>query len=325
MKTDILPRLFSLGVEIETSPETFGFLRESSDIIDSPAHLGERMAEDGYIFLSGFWERDEVVEVRISILQQLKEMGYLDPDARLEEGKLDPDARLEEGKSVASGKLEKAHPIVFRNQSADAFHRRLQKDPAVDRLLYGNRIMSFFESFLGGRAAHFDFTWVRPKGPGHGSAPHCDIVYMGRGTSELYTAWTPLGDIELKLGGLSILEYSHKKQDVLKRYLTRDVDTYCVNNPVATERKKRWTGALSKDVDKLQKRLGGRWLTAEYRMGDLVIFSMATVHAGLDNQTDRIRLSTDSRYQLASKPIDERWVGESPIGHGAAMKRGRIC
>jgi hypothetical protein len=50
------------------------------------------------------------------------------------------------------------------------------------------------------------------------------------------------------------------------------------------------------------------------------------IHASLDNRTtDRVRISTDTRYQLASEPIDERWIGENPIGHGMAGKRGRIC
>jgi len=53
---------------------------------------------------------------------------------------------------------------------------------------------------------------------------------------------------------------------------------------------------------------------------------MHTVHASLDNKTeDRIRFSSDSRYQPVSLPADERWVGENPIAHSMAGKRGRIC
>ena len=52
---------------------------------------------------------------------------------------------------------------------------------------------------------------------------------------------------------------------------------------------------------------------------------MHMVHASLDNPTDRVRLSSDSRYQPVSQPADERWVGETPTGHSLAGKRGRIC
>jgi len=66
-------------------------------------------------------------------------------------------------------------------------------------------------------------------------------------------------------------------------------------------------------------------LTADFRAGDVLTFPMHMVHASLDNPSDRIRLSSDSRYQPDSLPADERWVGEKPIGHGLAGKRGRIC
>ena len=46
------------------------------------------------------------------------------------------------------------------------------------------------------------------------------------------------------------------------------------------------------------------WLVAEYEPGDAVVFTMHLVHGGLDNHSDRLRLSSDSRYQLASKPVD---------------------
>src|SRR6185503_2996477 len=107
-------------------------------------------------------------------------------------------------------------------------------------------------------------------------------------------------------------------------YLSRDVDEHCVNRNEGSP--PRWDGVLSRNPNLLQQELGGRWLTAEqFRMGDVFFFPMTLVHGSLDNQTDRIRLSTDTRYQLAAEPVDERWVGAQPPGHAAAMSRGRIC
>ena len=57
----------------------------------------------------------------------------------------------------------------------------------------------------------------------------------------------------------------------------------------------------------------------------MVIFNMTLVHGSLDNQTDQIRLSTDTRYQLAADPVDERWIGQNPPGHATSMQRGRVC
>ena len=63
----------------------------------------------------------------------------------------------------------------------------------------------------------------------------------------------------------------------------------------------------------------------EIKPGDLLTFKMTVVHASLDNQTDRIRISSDTRYQRASQPADERWIGWNPAAHGPRAKRGRIC
>jgi hypothetical protein len=52
---------------------------------------------------------------------------------------------------------------------------------------------------------------------------------------------------------------------------------------------------------------------------------MDTIHGSIDNTTRRIRLSTDTRYQRSDEPVDERWVGANPIGHGPDSKLGRIC
>ena len=70
---------------------------------------------------------------------------------------------------------------------------------------------------------------------------------------------------------------------------------------------------------------GLRWLTGDYRAGDLLTFSMHTAHLGLDNNANRIRLSCDIRYQPASEPADPRWIGADPSAHGSRSKVGVIC
>ena len=156
---------------------------------------------------------------------------------------------------------------------------------------------------------------------------------MGRGTHDLYTAWTPLGDIDFQLWGLIVLEGSNRLENVREEYLTRNVAEYCENIEGEEEHARtnqdmrclRWDGSLSDDPMELREQLGGRWLTAEYMAGDLSTFDTHTIHASLDNRSERIRLSSDSRYQLASEPTDERWTGDAPVGHGPEDKRGRIC
>jgi len=155
--------------------------------------------------------------------------------------------------------------------------------------------------------------------PAKATASHCDVVYMGRGEREkLFTAWTPIGDIDFELGGLMVLEGSHRHQKLKSTYGQMDVDSYCENKPDAKAWGKSWGtgGWLKGGPNQIRRSIGGqggRWRTSEYRAGDVLIFSMFTVHASLDNRSTRVRLSSDSRYQPASAPADERWVGTNPI------------
>ncbi len=300
--------IFSLGHRMDTAPEVFGWLRSSADRRGDFAELNRRLEEDGYLYLPGFWSRGKVMQTRASVLAQLAGMGYLKPGTAVGEGIHDP---------------ENPPPAMARAHPLD------QRDPRVVDLLFGKETMDFYAGLFGEPATHFDFTWFRTKGTGHGSDVHCDIVYMGRGTKRLLTMWTPLGDICPRIGGLTILEGSHLRPDLLNGYLERDVDRYCANREDAGAHatgEKGWNGSLSKNPLAIRERFGSRWLTApEFRMGDMLIFGMAMVHGSLDNQTDRIRLSVDTRYQRASEPVDPRWVGASVIGHGPAAKEGVIC
>ena len=298
-------RVLSLGKSLDLSPERFGFLRESS-VDDEPGSLRQQMERDGYLYLREFWQRDAVQVVRDSLTSQLQRLGFLRPGT-------DPDDAVFNGREVGRAI---GNPLD-------------QHDPLLRDLLFGPRIADFFETFLGGPVRHFDFVWFRTKGPGLGSPIHCDLVYMGRGTHDLYTVWVPIGDIDLKMGGLLILEGSHNQSERLKPYLSRDVDGYCMNRKDAADYasgKKWWDGTLSKHPVWLQRALGGRWLTSpEFRMGDALIFNMTLVHGSLDNQTDRFRLSTDIRFQLEEEPIDTRWIGETPPGHALSERHGRVC
>lgn len=299
------PRLRSCDIELDTSPGRLGELRRSDDAVGDATELRRRMDEDGYLFLPGYLDRDEVFAARAEIVRRLEEAGQLVPSTPPTDAIANPESKLK-------------------------FAPELAKDnaPLFD-LLYTGPMISFYETLLGGPILHFDFTWLRAISPGRGTAPHGDSVFMNRGSSHLYTSWVPLGDIDFALGGLTVLGRSHRLQELRESYLNKDVDLYCENDPDAelfrTGQKWFWNGVLSDDPAELQRQLGLPWLTTEYRAGDLLVFTFHTLHCSLDNQTDRFRLSSDSRYQLASEPADHRWIGADPVGHGPGGRRGRIC
>lgn len=302
-----VPKLTTGGREIDTSPENFGWLLDSNDAKHDPEELRSRMELDGYLFLPGFFEREDVRAVRLKICEVLAAENLLDPNYPVEQ------ARVVEGAEM-----------YFRPDIANG-----PAKPILDKVIYGERIMEFYSQFLGGPAAHYDFTWLRTIAPGLGTYPHCDVVYMGRGTHEVYTAWVPFGDVPLEVGGLIVMEGSHRNTPSLDSYRKMDVDTACTNVPGKSQTdadSRPFFGAIGDDAPGLRSDLGCRLLTCpEYRMGDLLTFSIYTVHGSLDNQSNEIRMSSDSRYQLASEPIDERWVGEEPPGHGGKMIREMIC
>lgn len=310
------------GKKIDTSSDCFGPLCCSDDALEDVAQLRRRMAEDGYLYLPGLLDRDEVLAARLEVMERLARAGFLDERYPVIEGVARPDQRFSFMPQLAKGN----QPLM--------------------KVLYAGAMMALYERFLGGPVRHFDYTWFRAKTPGIHTAtqPHYDVVYMGRGTKNLYTSWTPLGDVPWEMGGLMLLENSHCLEQLRQGYGQTDVDAYCENEGDARQlverargegreltpeerQQLRWnsTGAYSPDAIETRSRLGGRWLGAEYQIGDVLIFSMFTLHASSDNHTDRIRISSDSRYQLAADPVDDRWIGDDPPVHGIRAKRGMIC
>lgn len=297
----------SCGHELDPSDAAFGFVRSSADCVDQPIELRRRLEEDGYLYVPGFFDPALIRTARASVCDRLAADGCLDP----------------------------AHPAidgVAREGKTTNYRGDLAKDnAAIERVVYGPELLGFYADLFGEPVRHFDYTWFRALSRGQGSTPHCDLVYMGRGTHQLLTCWIPYGDTPLEMGGVMLLEGSHKQSDRIKSYLAVDVDAYCENRPKEVEKvvgQGGWShpGFLSKNPATLREKLGGRWLTApDWKAGDFITFGMTLVHAGLDNQTDRLRLSSDTRYQRASQPIDERWIGRSPIANTRAGKRGRVC
>ena len=301
-----LPQLYSYGHPLDMDEAKIGVLRDSVDAADDVAELRRRFATDGYLYLKGYLDRDEVLAARASLTTGLAAAGVLDENYPTIEGICKPGAGY-----------------VFKPELTN-------NNPAVQNLLYAGRLPDFYRAFSGEEISHYDFTWLRAIGPGKGTNPHCDLPYMGRGTHRHMTCWLPYGDISFELGGLMVLEGSHQRMDLLEKYVYRDVDTYCENKPQQADAAKagKWafTGTLSHNPPMVRDKFGGRWLTAEFQPGDFITFGMFLVHASLDNRTtNRLRISSDSRYQRASEPIDERWVGLNPPGHTTAGKRGRIC
>jgi len=265
-------------------------LRESNEIRDDAVALRERLQTDGFLFLRNFHDREEVLSVRRDILEIMAATGELDPQSPLMDGVINPALKTQATVSTKG--------------------RENLKTDSLKRLLYGSRPAKFFGTLFAAEPLAFQFQWLRAGGHGAGSTIHADVVYMGRGTKRLCTIWTPLGDIPPEMGPLVLCLGSHRWEHVRTTYGQADVD------------RDRIPGHFTENPAELVEKFGGRWATAPMRAGDAVIVNMFLLHASLTNMTNRYRISVDTRWQPAGEPMDGRWSGATPAGHGELWRPG---
>ena len=280
------------GIPLDTSPDKFGEMKESNDIFDDLPALKQRMEDDGYLLFRDFLDRDVVLKAREEILLKYAIVGEID--------------------SINFPLMDAIHSEnTFIDQvNLIAFTESIRSGKAYENVVMNERLVQFFERWFGrGPVRTFDFKWPRFFRPNEGTGLHCDSPYINRGTSDLYSAWIPLGDVNKENGTLIVLENSHKLEKLKKSYGMKDADRDKV-------------GWLSTNPVKLQKRLGGRWLTTDFRAGDVFIFSMFLVHGGTDNTSPikQCRLTSDTRYQLADEALDDRWNGDNIDPHGGVRR-----
>ena len=283
--------------ELELGGRYLEEMRDSNDVLEDPAGLKERMDEDGYLLVRGLQEVENITTARRRMLEVVEKAGILHPAHPMMDGVIAPEKEI--GGNIP-GMVELATSLGM--------------GPSITGVAKSSEIMGFFEQFLGGPVRTLDYKWLRYVGPGMNTGIHYDIVYMSEGTENLFTVWCPFGDVPLELGGLILCAGSHKWEPVKETY--GEMDVYRDNVE----------GTLSEDPIELVEKFGGQWKTTSYFAGDIVIFTMYTAHGSSMNQTNRVRVSMDSRYQLASDPIDERWMANSPFDeHGfLTEKKGTL-
>jgi hypothetical protein len=276
---------FHLG-DIEVS--TDDILKEiSSSYPDEDSDvLKARLSEDGYLCIRGLIPRDAIMGARKVLYDGMRE--------------LDDDSTFEYPKGKAGcymGNKEFTHQ--------PAFLEAVENPSCYD----------FFEKLFDEEAISFDYKWARsvPE-KAAGTQAHMDVVYMGRGSQRLHTMWTPLGDIERENGPMVVLDKSHNHpafEKIRQTYGKMDVD-----------RDKVGGGWFSNDYKELADLCGEKWLIGDYQAGDVIIMGLHMFHGSLRNEMDKVRFTCDVRYQPASEPRDNRWIGDNPIAHRDWWKAG---
>lgn len=280
--------LLSCGnVPLDMAPDKFGELRDANPLLGDVDALRQRMDEDGYLLIRGLLSRETVLAARREILLKFAIVGEID--------------------SINHDVMDaiQADQTFIDKVNLFAFTESLRSGLAYGNVVEAPDLIGFFSEFLGGPARGFDFRWPRFMRPGEGSGIHADGPYITRGTRNVWSAWIPLGDIAMVEGTLVVLEGSHLNEHLRSTYGSLDAD----------EERLGW---FSTDPVECQRSLGGRWLSTDFRAGDVLMFGPYLIHASLDNNSPqrRCRLSSDTRYLLVGDKLDERWNGGEMNPHG---------
>jgi hypothetical protein len=229
----------------------------SNHLLGNRAALDAAWDRDGYWFFREVLDKGAIDRLRAVYLQVLDELGVIDPNHT--------DAAVYNGASLEN------FPIVMGG------------DPAIDPLLARHpmhefvahpAIRGFFNQLFGDEVFWVPNTEYHtlPPNPQH-SGNRFNFVHADGANNKglpLRVCWIPLAPIDEATGGLALAEGLHKPQ-------MNDFP--------------RPPSGIGQDVVPADA-----WRRAEFRPGDLVVFSLETPHSGLANRSDRyFRLSMDIR------------------------------
>ncbi len=263
-----------------------GSLRDSAPVVADAGELVRRMDEDGYIYLRSFFDHADVMAARRDIFTRLASVD------EIAEPVLD-------GIFTGSSSRDQKQP------DRGAFWRSVSETWTLRRLSHGRRLHNLMDILLGEESRVQDYLFLRPAGPGKLTHVHCDAPFFTGTTEHVTTAWIALGDVPSQMGPLFIVENSHKFDDIAQQFRG-------INISDNLSRK------TSFDMSPLAfaKSRNTRLLTTDFGAGDVLVFGMYLLHGALDNVTtdNRVRLSCDVRYQIASADLDPRYFGTDPTG-----------
>jgi ectoine hydroxylase-related dioxygenase (phytanoyl-CoA dioxygenase family) len=272
--------LSSNGVEIPFDDAHFAPMRDSTAARNDPAELRRRFAANGYVRIRGLLDPGEVRAVRAAYFARFDPV-LLAPGTTPEEGVFS--GTVPDGLPPYGTAGHPAHDFV-RTEQFDRFTSRPELTAVAGALLDGTA-----ELMPRRILRHFDHRSAAA------SRAHVDWDYMDQGGAQVVTAWITLGDCPVECGGLVYLEGSHRADrsalDALRAHTDRPDDQRPVSNDLALT----------------ARALGGRWLWADHRAGDVVFHSPHLVHASLDNRRPVMRLSVDLRFRRRDAAADPRW------------------
>lgn len=250
---------------------------DSTSLLSDPAALRERAQAQGYLFFRQLLPANDLLSVRADLLSVLRAHHWLDAAADELSGIVDTaylsqtpqdEMRLDIGVSIA-------------------IYHEVQKLMSVHQLPHHPRLLQLYETLFGEEVLVHPRHIIRMITPHPAMTPtpaHQDHPLI-QGSEQTWTCWLPVGDCPITLGGLTVLQASHKLG--------------CL--PIQPA---KGAGGITAS---LCPHDGQGWAQGDFRLGDVLTFTSTTVHKALrSEEKNRVRLSFDVRYQPASQPIEPR-------------------
>jgi hypothetical protein len=238
---------------------------DSTDLIPDGAALATRMRRDGYLFLRGLVPPDAIRTVQRQVAEIARADGWLSRDRPIEDAIADP-----------AGFCIDPEPTYLHTL------RRINHLEDYHALKHHPALITLFERMLGGPILPHPRVLMRNIFPARDEVTtkaHQDFPNV-QGTTEAFTAWMPLIDCPMQVGPLQVAAGSH----------TQGVFDFHI-------------GAGAGGIEIVDP-LEGRWVSGDFAVGDVLIFHSMAVHKGVPNRSDKLRMSMDVRYQLASEPFN---------------------
>ncbi|WP_375450919.1 phytanoyl-CoA dioxygenase family protein [uncultured Devosia sp.] len=287
-----LPALHSNGVPLSNAPSRLGWLPATRPTTPMP-ELRRQFHEQGCLLVKGLLPRADILSHRAEFFAFMAAAGILEP-----------------GTDPADG-------ICRRDPQAEPLARKLLmewvRSARYEKFCMHERLVGFMDDFLEGLSYLHKrkiIRYTRPRDAASTGA-HYDLVYIRGGTERLVTAWIPIGDVPVHMGGLVYLEGSHTLGRTMEaEFAAANADLTPDERVSAYNKNMAAGGWLTKNLAELADKFDARWLMADYEAGDVMLHSPYMIHAATANEaTDgRMRLSTDIRYQRVSDEIDARWA-----------------
>ncbi len=291
-------KLVANGKVLSNAPHRLGCLTPTDPGIGIEAICGF-YRENGYVWLKDFLPRKDVIEFRGWVFGHMAKTGLIAAGTDPRDG-------------IASASVPKGREV-------DRCLMSLVRSVAYEGFCAQPRLSRFMDEFLSGISYLHKRKIMRHVRPGTTTATpaHYDLVYLRGGTSRIVTAWIPIGDIPIEMGGLTYLEGSHAiGLDMEREFGEKNRDLSPEERVSAYNRNMTEGGWVSKDLPNMAERFDARWLVADYEAGDVMLHSPFMIHASTTNQDrqHRLRLSTDIRYQNVEDEIDARWNNHWTLG-----------